>query len=182
MDPLRIWWEAAAEVESELAAEVAEEAYEVFVAEAARVRLVDRRGHVRVHLHSGASVAGDLLVDVDMAEHLAIREASGATSLVTVSAIVSMRGSHVVLRPTDPDGASPGSSLDQRGTSIGSWLRRIGQEGAVIRVLLRDGVVIVGTVEMVARDHVELVELGSAESVVVPFAAVECWTIPPGLG
>jgi hypothetical protein len=180
MDPLRIWWEAAAEVESDLAADVAAEAYDVFVAEAARVHLVDRRGHVRVQLCSGASLAGEVLDGDEVAGHLGLREESGAVSLVCVAAIVCLRGSRVALRPVDPEDGRPGGLPVGPGTSIGSWLRGVGEEGAVIRVALADGTVLAGTVVLVAADHVELVELGSADRVAVPFGAVEYWMIPAG--
>lgn len=180
MDPLRIWWQAAAELESDLAAEAAEEAYEVFLVEASRMRLVDRRGWVQVHLGCGMTVSGDILGDDEVADFLALQEDSGATALVPVSAIVRLKGSRPALRPAERAGGTDADRPSLAARSLASWLRDLSAEGAIVRLVLRDASVITGAVVHVGADHVELVELGSDHGVVVPCASVECWTVPSG--
>ena len=89
-----LWQEAAAGVQSWLDADLRAEAYEVFVAEAARCRLVDRVGAARVALRCGVVLEGELVPDSDDAvdEHLVLRGAGDVTRLVPVSAVVSRPG------------------------------------------------------------------------------------------
>jgi hypothetical protein len=154
---------------SESARQVREDAFEFFVTEAARIRLVDRRGVVRLHVRSGAVVTGELSAHDD-GECLELVDSSGRTVLVPVAAVSSIRGSRTALRD---------ESRSSRPRSLASRLREHWSSGTRLRVLLHSGEWIAGVVTLVAADHVELVI--ASESCVVPFAAAEAWDLGPAV-
>lgn len=169
-DPLRtsgdeLWHEAAAGVQSSLDADLRDEAYEVYVAEATRCRLVDRVGAARVSLRCGVALEGELDPECEDAidEHLALQAEDGSRRHIPVSAIVAVTGSRPGLRP---EGARPPRSLT-------SWLRESWSADEPIRLMDASGRWVVGRLDYVAADHVEIV-LGAHRSV-VPLACVQAW-------
>lgn len=160
----RVWLEAAARVQSDLDAEARQEAREVFVAEAARCRLADRVGDVRLTLRCGTAVDGVLVAEEPVAGHLTLRDASGRHHVIPAAAVVTMRRSRTALRPEGADEATP----------ITQWLREAWAVHEAIRLLDSAGTSRTGVVSFVGADHVELHD--SADSVVIPLAAVEMWS------
>ena len=160
-----LWQEAAARVQSWLDADLRAEAYEVFVAEAARCRLIDRVGAARVALRCGVVLEGDLAPDSDdaVAEHLVLRGAGDVTRLVPVSAVVSVRGSRPGLRP-EGDGTA---------RSLTSWLREAWSADDPVRLIDSSGTQVVGSIGFVGADHVEIAD--GEVRLVVPLASVEAW-------
>ena len=152
-------------MQSTIDADLREEAYEVFVAEAARCRLVDRAGSARVVLRCGVTLAGELAPDHSDAvdEHLVLLGADGASRLIPVAAIVSLMGSHPGLR----------SEAHQRPRSLASWLREIWASDEPIRCLDGAGGWTAGRLGYVGADHVELVH--DDTRAVLPLTAVEAW-------
>lgn len=154
---------------SESARQVREDAFEFFVAEAARIRLVDRRGVARVIVRSGAVVTGELSPH-DVGDCLEMVDSSGHGLLVPVAAVSSIRGSRAALR----DEAGP-----TRPRSLASRLRECWSAGGRLRVLLHTGEWTEGVITLVAADHVELVI--ADETCVVPYSAVEVWDVGRGV-
>ncbi len=99
----QLWHEAAAGVQASVDADLRDEAYEVFVAEAARCRLVDRVGAARVTLRCGVTLEGVLAPDCDDAldGHLVLRRADAGVLHVPVSAVLQVTGSGPALRAED---------------------------------------------------------------------------------
>ncbi|MCX6433626.1 MAG: hypothetical protein NTX29_12885 [Actinobacteria bacterium] len=159
------WLEAAAGLQVELDAQVRDEAYEVFVAESARVRMVDRVGEVTLLLRCGQAIEGELRPpdDNSVAGHLTVVEDSGRLLLVPDAAVVTMTGSRPGLRS---EGRDPARTL-------GSWLREAWQGDDLVAGLLCDGSWINGRVAHVGADHVDLVSGGCSTTIAV--IAVEAW-------
>ena len=167
MDAERLWRDAEAIVQCDVDAQAREEAYEVFVAESARMRLVDRVGPVDLWLTCGAIVHGTLEDGFPIAEHLALRGHVGDEIVVPCSAVVMLRGSVAALRPED--------APKMRERTVASWLRALWAEGAVLRILLSDGQHRSGALGRVAADHVELIGTDESEPFVIPFSSVQMW-------
>jgi hypothetical protein len=160
-----LWMEAAASLQSELDAQVREEAYEVFVAEASRCRLTDRTGPIRVALRCGRVMTGVVAADADRtAGTIAIRVESGALLLLPHEAILHVRGTRPGLR--DEVRSHP---------SLASLLRETWSLGTSTRLLLADGRWMGGILEFVGGDHVDLCTADG--SVSIPFHAVEAWSL-----
>ena len=158
------WLEAAASLQVELDVQVRDEAYEVYVAESARGRMVDRVGEVTLLLRCGQVIKGELRADDDsVAGHLVVAEPSGRLMLVPDTAVVSMTGSRPGLRPEGRD----------RERTLGSWLREAWQADDVVAALRCDGAWINGRVSHVGADHVDLVRDGCSTTIAV--TAVEAW-------
>jgi hypothetical protein len=160
-----LWQEAVAGVQSALDADLREEAYEVFVAEAARCRLVDRVGRARVALRCGVALEGELEPDSDdgIDEHLALRGADGRSLHVPVSAIVALTGSRPTLRVEG----------ERRPRSLTSWLRECWSADGSIRLIDGSGRWVVGRLDFVGADHVEVAH--GTGLIVVPVRCVEAW-------
>lgn len=160
-----LWQEAAAGLQSSLDADLRDEAYEVFVAEAARCRLADRAGPARVTLRCGVVLGGELEPQTDDAvdEHLVLVGADGGTRLVRAAAVVSLTGSRPSLRPEG----------DRVPRSLTSWLRETWSTDEVIRLLDGSGRWAVGRLGFVGADHVELAH--GENRTLVPLTAVEAW-------
>lgn len=167
MDAERLWRDAEAIVQRDVDAQAREEAFEVFVAESARMRLVDRSGAVSLWLTCGAIVHGTLEDGFPIAEHLVLRGHVGDEIVVPSSAVVMLRGSLGALRPEDIP--------RMRERTVASWLRALWVEGAIIRILLSDGQRHSGTLGRVAADHVELIGTDESERFVIPFSSVQMW-------
>jgi hypothetical protein len=170
MDPTQLpgaelWQEAAAGVQSWLDADLRADAYEVFVAEAARCRLVDRVGDARVTLGCGVVIQGELAPDAGEAvdEHLVLHGAGGVVRLVPVSAVVSVRGSRAGLR----------AEGDRVPRSLTSWLREAWSAEEPLRLLDGSGRWTVGRLCFVGADHIELDD--GEDPTVVPLTTVEAW-------
>lgn len=172
MDAERVWLEAAAAVEGELRAEVLDEAYEVYVAEAARTRVVDRDGAAHVRLRSGAAVDGVLVHDDPIAGHLSLRLPTGERAVVPVTGLVAMRGTRRRLRP---------ESTGEDSRSLASWLRDCWSSGARLRVRTADAGTWSGILTDVGADHVGLRD-AAGEDWVLPVSSVEAWIAPTVLG
>lgn len=156
-----VWLEALARVRSDEDVETRLEAREVFLAEAARCRLVDRLGRVRVQVRGGHQVEGALTRDPRVADHLVIE--GRCWSLVPVGAVVVLAGSRPGLRPEPPEGER----------SVGSVLRDMWVVGASLRALCSDGGTHVGSLAFVGADHVDLRTAAGVLS--LPFASVAAW-------
>lgn len=188
-----MWLEAAATVEGELRAEVVDEAYEVYVAEAGRTRLVDREGPARLHLRSGTLIAGDVVRHEPVAGHLRVRLLAGEDVVVPTTALVAVHGTRPRLRsearlrseeetaPGLPD-RRPDGLKDARpeGRSVSSWLRACWLSGLPLRVGTVDGATWAGTLAAVGADHVALLD-AAGEEWLLPFASVEYWRAPHAL-
>jgi 3',5'-cyclic AMP phosphodiesterase CpdA len=164
-----MWLEAAAGLQSELDADVRTEAFEVFVAEAARVRIEDRRGPARLVVRSGVVLTGDL-ADAGqdaLAGLLELLLDSGRRLLVPIDALVTMTGAPVRLQVDEPAGIRP---------TLASRLREAWQLGEQVRVLLSDGRWLSGPIVLVGSDHVELG--AGLQSAIIPFGAVDAWQLP----
>lgn len=157
----------ASGVEAESAAELAAEAVEVYVAEAARCRLPDRRGAARVTLRCGVVLAGALEPDASPDACLSLVSDTGATVLVPVTAVLTVTGSRAALRDEGPTGHR----------SLTSCLREAWQSGTRVRVLVGSGTWIGGVIRLVGADHVEIDTDGADAAVVLPLAAVEAWVL-----
>lgn len=164
-----IWAEAAAGVQADVDADVRAEAFEVYMAEAARMRIHDRRGPARLTLRCGAVLIGDLAGDGpgSIAGMIEMREASGRRLLVGEAAIMTLTGTAAVLHD---------EAVRRLRPTLSARLRETWQLGGLVRVLLADGRWVAGDIVQVGADHVELAEGG--ESVVIPFGAVEAWSLP----
>lgn len=165
MNPDDPWLEAAAGLQVEIDTQVREEAYEVFVAESARGRMVDRVGEVTLLLRCGQAIEGELRPQDDdcVAGHLVVAEDSGRLLLVPDTAVVTMAGSRPGLRPEGQD----------RERTLGSWLREARQGDDRVAALLCDGRWINGRVAHVGADHVDLVSGGCSTTIAV--ITVEAW-------
>ena len=159
----RLWGEADALVQTSIDAELREEAYEVFVAEASRCRMTDRCGDVAATLRCGVTVKGRMLPEW-MDGHLAMRTDAGAELLVPTAAVVVILGGAPSLRREGEIAATIGSALRE------SW-----SGGRTIRVLLADGAWRQGEVDFVGADHVTLRIVDML--VTIPMVAVEAWQL-----
>jgi hypothetical protein len=161
------WLEAAAGLRAELDSEARDEAYEVFLAEAARGRLVDRSGPATVLVRCGVVFEGVIgpAGDEAVADHLLLVETDGRALLVPARAIVTLTRSRPGLRPDGP--ASP--------RSIGSWLRQAALADQRVRALTGVGRWAAGRVAVVGADHVDLGEAGRTTT--VAFGAVDAWSL-----
>lgn len=167
-------WEALfADLEAQLeAAEAAGRGVDVadlIRAERATVTVVDRlRGScgavVTLEVGAGETVSGTLL---DVAEQWALIGDGARRALVPVRAVVTVRG----LGPyAAPDG---GEVLRRLG--LGHVLRALARDRASVRVLT-SGAEIVGRVEQVGADHLDLAvghDVRVGTRVTVPFAALQ---------
>lgn len=157
-----LWLEASAHVQSDDEADLRAEAAEVFLAEAARTRLEDHAGPVRITLRSGRVIDGQLVADDPVAGHLCVADADGGQTRVPIGAIDHVTGSHPALR----DEVRVARTLT-------SWLRDCWRLGDAIAVLNRSGRWHRGTIDFVGADHVVL--LADGGTVTIPFPAVDAW-------
>lgn len=166
------WREAVAELRTEMDAELREDAYEVFLAESARCRLVDRAGVARVLLRSGVTVEGTLATGAEpTAEgHARLRTASGREVLVPLAAVVTITGTSPGLRHED---GSP--SRDLASARITARLRESWRSGERVRVLTCRGQWIAGVIVHVGADHADID--GGGSSVTVALAAVDAFEL-----
>lgn len=172
MDPDRLWGEAMAAVQRDLDGDAMEEAHEVYVAEAGRIRLRDRRGAARMRLRGGREVMAVLAEDQGITDWLLAVDEGGATLAVSERAIVWMLGSSCGLRAERDDAARSPVPSER---SLSSWLRDVWREGLLIRAGLVDGEQVTGTLTLVGADHVEVQTPDG--SMTLPFAAVDLWSV-----
>jgi hypothetical protein len=156
-----LWLAAAAGLQSELDADLRDEAYEVFVVEAARSRLQDRVGPARLSLRCGLALEGQLGAEDVIGGHLRLRDHVGRHLVVPVAAVVTVSGTRPGLRPEGHE------------RTLTSWLREAWSSGDPVSVLACSGQWIAGRLTRVGGDHVDL-DLGEAE-LTVAIAAVEAW-------
>ena len=166
----RDWLEVSGRVAAELAADLRGEAFEVYLAEAARTRVMDRRPtgsegptEIQVTLRCGHVVAGAIDDADPVSDALTVVATGGRRLLIPVGAAVTLTGLPRRLR----DEGGPTVTA-----SIGSRLRMAAAD-APVRVLLRTGGWIAGDVAFVGADHVDLVSAGRV--VTVPFSSVDAW-------
>ncbi len=136
------WWETVSGLQADMDAELREDAFDIFVVESARGRLVDRHGPVQVLLRSGSTVAGVTVPGDDsrLEGHLVLRTDRGREALLPVAAIVTMLGSRPGLRSGDEPGPArtPTPGITRR-------LRQAWRAGERVRVLTCQGRWIGGT-------------------------------------
>lgn len=157
-----VWLEAASRVRAEVDDELRDEAREVFHAEAARVRVPDLRGDVRVTVRCGQVLAGPIARErVD--GHLVLADPDGRGIVIPVGSIVRIEGARPALRD-EGEGREP---------TIGSWLRERWLAAESLRVLDRLGCWHVGAVAFVGADHVRLGS--STGDVTIIAASVDAW-------
>lgn len=169
-DVERVWADAVAVVEADRDAGSVDEAHEVYLAEAGRTRLRDRRGRVRLALRSGGRVEGELCSPQEIIGCLLVAGEDGATHAVAESSVIWMAGSEVALRAEEGP-----AQARARERSLASWLREAWVEGAPVRLLTSSGEQVVVTITFVGADHVEGAR--GAERLVLPVTSVEVWTI-----
>ena len=163
-----MWLDAAAGVQSDVDADLRAEAFEVFVAEAARSRLVDRTGDISVRVRSGSALRGRAFEAGFVARvdgHLVLITADRRAMLVPVGAVVTLTGASGSLR----DEGAPARSL-------ASVLRDCWHAGDVVRVLCADGRWLSGRLTVVAADHADLA--GADGATTVAYAGAEAWELP----
>ena len=144
------------------------DAYDLFMAEAARVRLLERAGQARVILRSGVVLSGQLRTadDESVLGLLDLLTDDGRRLRVSSDAVTALVGASAALR--DESGT-------RRATTLTTRLRETWAAGSRIRTLLRDAGWIEGVIVLVAADHVEL--LADGERWVIPFGAVDAWDL-----
>jgi hypothetical protein len=141
--------------EAELEAEVAERSRR----EAALVHLGDRLtaavgASVVLHVHGAGRVQG-VLVDTGVDWLLAEEQGAGEV-LVPFAAVLGVLG--IGAAAAAPDDSAVGRRLDLR------WaLRGLARSRTGVRLVLRDGTVLPGTLDRVGADHVDLAEHGRGE-------------------
>ncbi len=167
-DPESQWLAAAADLQADMDADVRAEAFEVFVAEAARARLADRVGSVRVSVRCGHVVIGDLdaTPEGEVAGHLQLVDVTGRRLLIPAASVLVMTGSRPGLRAEEPSRAA---------RSITARLREAWILDESVRALLVDGRSVGSRLLHVGADHVELDE--GATGMVVALGAVDVWVI-----
>jgi hypothetical protein len=165
--PEGVWLEAAAGIQAEIDEELRADAREVFVAEAARTRLSDRGGRVRIATRSGGVLVGRLMAPLGPEGTLSLLQSDGRVLNVACPAIVLVTGVASGLR--DESGPST--------MTLGAYLRECWAVDDDLRVLASDGRWFTGTVVFVGADHCDLDCAG--EVVTVPFTAMEAWQIAP---
>lgn len=121
----------------------------------AEIRLVDRlRGSlgrpVTMQVHGPGLLAG-LLLDVG-AGWLLAEEPAGTTVLVPMSALLTVGG-------LGPQAVAPGSqgAVAER-LGLGHALRAVARDRAPVSLLVRDGTVLMGTLDRVGEDYVDVAE------------------------
>lgn len=159
----RLWQDAAAVVAADLEEDAVAEAYEVYRAEVARARLVDRVGEVLVTLVSGGVLRGRIASTCSVEDCLVLRTPDGVETVVPTAAVMVVRGGAPRLRP---ESVEPPPRLT-------SWLRE--REGDLLHVQLRDGTRWQALLVAVASDHVVLHLPGQGERIAVATSAVEMW-------
>lgn len=162
-----VWLEAASVVASDADADLRMEAADVYAAEAARTRLVDLSGPLRVQLRSGQVLTGRAVDDESIADHLVLGAShtdarDRVTVVIPTRAVVLIDGSAVALRQEE-HGIGP--------RSIASWLRERWHEGDVLRILDRSGATHLGALSLVGADYVRL-ESGRCLAI----HAVDAWS------
>lgn len=149
------------EADSDLPAD----AFDLFMVEAARVRLADRSGPARVVLRCGVVLSGELVPSAGVEVRGMLDLATGGRRvLVAADAVIALAGAGAGLREEFGSG---------RPRTLAAWLRDCWSTRTRVSALLPDGSWVEGEVVLVASDHVELARAG--ERWVVPFASVEAW-------
>lgn len=159
----RLWLDAVAVVEADVQDDAVAEAFEVYRAEVARSRLVDRVGEVVVTLTRGVELRGRLLHDEPVADCLVVQAPEGVRWIIPVPAVLVVQGGESGLRPET-------EHTPERLTSV---LRRV--EGSALELHLRDGRRWQGSLAAVAADHAVLLSGAAPHPVFVPFTSVEAW-------
>ena len=158
------WDELFADLEGQLAAQqVAERDAEVADRtrrELSELTVLDRarasRGAVVRLRVSGVGEITGVLTEVG-AQWLLVGEDSGQEALVPLAAVLSANGFGA--RSATPGSAGPVFAR----LGLGTALRRLAQDRAVVTVWLRDGSTVSGTIDRVGADFVELSALGAGE-------------------
>jgi hypothetical protein len=140
----------------ELSAEVADRTRR----ESARLRLADRLGpavgsSVVISVRAAGLVRGELLAGGP--DWLLIGESAGHEALVPLSAVSWLEG--LSSRSNEP--SSRGVVESRLG--LGHALRALARDRAVVRAVLRDGSTLIGTVDRVGADFVELTQALAGE-------------------
>lgn len=166
------WWETVGGLLADMDADLRADAYEVFLAEAARSRLTDRQGEARLRVRSGETIVGTLVTDEDsrVEGHLVVRSPGGRESLVPEAAVVSLVGSRPGLRADDVSGRR--TTVPSRLTSR---LREAWLAGGRVRVLVRDGRWLDGEVVCVGADFADIACDGSVAT--VPLRSADVWQV-----
>jgi len=161
-----VWLDAAARVQASLDADLRAEAFEMYQAESARCRLIDRDGHIRVRLRCGLEIAGDLIGvrDYPRPEGVLAVDAGGHVLLIPPAAVAGLRGGAATLREEV-----------STARSWGSLLRECWTAQQRVRVLGSDGRWLGGSLTFVGADYVDL-QLPN-EAISIPLVSVEAWDL-----
>lgn len=163
-DADRFLSDAAALIQAEQDADVRAEAREVFLAEAARCRLVDRHGPGQVLLRCGERLEGEWCPQEPVAGFVTVLGNDGRQHLVAERAIAAIAGTQSALRV----------ETGARERTLGQWLREAWAEGHPIRALDATGGWHTGPVAFVGADHAVIdTETGP---VVLPAGSVQAWS------
>ncbi len=148
--------------------DIRDDAFELYMAEASRLRIRDRSGTARIRLRCGVSVLGTMGASISIGEvdGCLSLDATGRVLLVAVGSIVAIHGGTTRLRD---ESAVRGSR------TVTSLLREYWSTGARVRALLGDGRWIDGVIVLVASDHVEL--LVAEDIWTIPLAGIEAWDL-----
>lgn len=166
------WLDAVADLRTEMDAALREDAYEVFLAEAARCRLLDRVGVARILLRSGVVIDGLLTAEEEPAleGHLTVRTPAGREVLVLLAAVVTITGTSPGLRP-EAESAARALAAPR----ITARLREAWRSGEQVRALTSRGVWLTGVVTHVGADHVDVDVDGSC--VTVALQSADAWEL-----
>ena len=185
MEAERLWWEADAALSAAAKDEVLDEAYEIYVAEAARSRMVDLCGKGTIRLRCGRDVTGTLGALPPVDGHLVVADESAGTSLIPLRAVVSMTGTFTHLRNElahDSAHATVDDPAHRSEQRLARWLRDVWGTGVLIEILTCDGEVRRGRLTWAGADAVVLECADPARGdanleVVIAHDAVERWSI-----
>ena len=163
-DADRLWSDAAALVQADEDADLRAEAREVYAAEAARCRLVDRIGPGQVRLACGITMAGELSPGEAVTGLLALLAPDGRLVLVAERAVVLVVGTASALRVES----------DRREPTLGQWLREAWGDGDPVRALDATGEWHAGPVVFVGADHAVIESVQGP--MVLPMRSVQAWS------
>lgn len=167
-DPDAAWREAVDSARADIEADLRADAHEMFVAEAARIRLADRPGPGRVFLRCGHVLSGDILTSGGVDDAVVVAAAAGGRWLVPRAAVVRATGLGAGLRD---------EAVSSVARTLPSVLREAWAAGDSLLLLLCDGTRLAGHVTLVGADHLDASVDG--ERITVPYSAIDACRLDP---